>query len=243
MLKKIISSFFIPTQVISPESKDLHNTVIVVTGGSSGIGKAIAEIATSQGATVVVIARHVDENKADGLCIKADIRNKAEVELAVQTILKKYGKIDVLINNAGIFLDKEFEKITETEYDSIINTNLKGTFFVAQAVVPSMKQHKSGTIINIGSKISHNTNVASRKVLYATTKYAIEGFSYALYKELCPFGIRVSCVMPGTVNTFVSLKSKDYLPPHELAFFIITMIKLKQVDFEGVVLKSVHQNI
>jgi len=106
-----------------------------------------------------------------------------------------------------------------------------------------MKKQKSGTIINIGSKISRNSKVEAKKTLYTLTKYAVEGFSFALNRELRPFGIRVVCLMPGTVNTFFSRKYKDFMSTYDVAEIVNFIIKMDQVDFESVVFKSKRQDI
>ncbi len=108
-------------------------------------------------------------------------------------------------------------------------------------VLPEMKKKKDGFVINIGSKISRNTSVKANKVLYATSKYAIEGMSLALNNELKEFGIRVTCLMPGTANTFLSLSANDFLSPYRIGEVVAMLIKLKDIDFENLVIKSKRQ--
>ncbi|MEN9328034.1 MAG: hypothetical protein RI947_842 [Candidatus Parcubacteria bacterium] len=248
-IKRIISSLFVEPVYQAPESSDLKDTVVVITGASRGIGKAIAEVLMREEASVAVMSRsrsdlekvYQDDKKV--LLLEGDVTNEKNVEKMIHEVIEQFGKIDVLINNAGSFLDKPLDEITEKEYDRIMDTNVKGAFLMSREVLPLMKKRKEGLIINIGSKISHNTNVAATKVMYATTKYAIEGFSFALNKELKPHGVRVSCLMPGTVNTFVSLKSKQYMPPFALGSLILMLIKHKEIDFEAVVFKSRKQDL
>lgn len=248
-IKKYISSFLVDTQYISPESKDLKGVVVVITGASHGIGKAISEVLYREGASLALLSRNISKNdaiKTDEVrfvAIDTDVTDSASVRNTVNKILKKFGKIDVLINNAGQFSDKGITDLSETDYDNVMNTNVKGVFLMSQEVLKSMKQAKDGLIINIGSKISHNTNVSPNKVLYATSKYAVEGFSFALNKELKPLGIRVTCLMPGTVNTFVSTKSKQYLSPYDIGAMVLIIIKNKNIDFESILFKSVKQNL
>lgn len=241
-IKKFISSFFLEPTVVSPETKDLKGTVVLITGGNGGVGRAVSDVLIRNGATVVSLSRSGTPEK-NVYAVNADLTHAADVKRAVSEIIQKFGKIDVLINNAGLFLDKSFEDISEKEYDAMMDTNVKGPFILTGLVVPHMKKAKTGLIINIGSKISHNTNVTPKKVMYATTKYALEGFSLALSKELKSAGIRVTCLMLGTVNTFVSFKSKNYLSPHNVGFVISMIIKSKEVDFESILMKSAHQNI
>jgi len=248
-IKKLISSLFIDTEFVSPASKDLHNKVVIITGASRGMGKAIAEVLRREGAKLVLVSRNSEDVKKafpqgeNILPVQADITKEEDIQSIARQAKEKYGSIDVLVNNAGIFLDKEFESITSREFESMMDTNVKSIFLLSKAVIPHMKKQKNGLIINIGSKISHNTNVAPKKVLYATTKYAVEGLSLALHKELKPFGIRVTCLMPGTVNTFVSLKSKQFLQPFSIGYIVSMIMKCEDIHFESLLFTSKHQNI
>lgn len=243
-IKKIISSFLVETELEGPLMRDLSGRVVVVTGGTSGIGKAITRVLIAKGAFVISLSRRGEELKSKSyVALKVNVTKKREVDAAVVKIIGKYGKIDVLINCAGIFSFREFEMITEREYDKVMDTNVKGMFLLSEAVVPHMKKGKKGLIINIGSKISHNTNVAPKKVLYAVSKYAVEGFSLALGRELQKSGIRVTCLMLGTVNTFVSLKSKQFLTSENVGFVVAMLMLLEDVNFESIIMKSNRQNI
>lgn len=256
-LKKIIIACRKPRALLSPRGdvshlpRSLKGRVIVITGASRGIGRAMAEVLKEDGASLVLISRDLSKLKKSfvkfsqesTLLLQGDVSLSTDVSRMVKEMLLKFGKIDVLINNAGIFLDKPLDKTTLPEFESIINVNLKGVFLMSAAIIPVMKKQKDGFIINIGSKISHNTKISPNMVLYATTKYAVEGFSYALSKELRQFGIRVTCLMPGTVNTFFSLKSREFLSPHTVGLLVSTLIKFEDVDFEGIVFKSKRQNI
>ena len=232
-------------------TSDLSGVVILITGSGKGLGFAIAEYLAKRGASVVGVARnnsHLqnlrDETEAANiLVLEGDISNEHDVEDIKKAILSNYPRIDVLINNAGVNIHKPLEQLTSADFGSMVHTNIKGVFLMSQMVIPIMKKSKSGFIINVGSKISHNTNVQPNNVIYATTKYAIEGFSFALNKELKKFGIRVSCLMPGTLNTFFSMKSKEFLSPAHIAEFVEYMITHKEVDFESVVIKSIKQDI
>lgn len=248
-IKRIISSFFIDTEYSAPQTHNLQGVVVVITGASRGVGLAIAEVLQREGASLAVISRNradLEKTYADDrnvLLVTGDVSREQDVRRMITEIHAQFGHIDVLVNNAGSFLDKPLDQISEKEYDTIMATNVKGAFLMSREVLPNMKRRKQGFIVNIGSKISHNTNVSPKKVMYATTKYALEGFSFALNKELKPFGVRVTCLMPGTINTFVSLKSKSYLSPYDIGSVILFMIQCKKIDFESVVMKSVAQDL
>lgn len=249
-LKKLISSFFIETAYISPKTTKLSDHVVLITGANRGMGYSIAQVLEREGASLVLVSRNIKKAQIDSqfnskqtLIIDADITQEKDVDRIVQETMAKFGKIDVLINCAGQFIDKPLEEISVKEYESVMGSNVKGMFIMSSSVIPFMKKQKDGLIINIGSKISHNTNVAPDKVLYATSKYAVEGFSFALNRELKKDGIRVVCLMPGTVSTFVSLQSKKFLSPFDVASLVTMIIKFKNIDFESIVFKSKKQDI
>lgn len=232
-------------------TEDLKDKVVIITGASKGIGKATAEILLNEGAKVVVVSRNINElNKIfhetkEDRCLKigADITLESDVKKIVNQTIDHFRKIDVLINNAGIFLNQPLERSSVKHIDDILSTNIRSAIIMSRQVIPYMKKRREGFILNIGSKISRNTNVSPNKSLYAASKYALEGFSYALNKELKSFGIRVSCLMPGTVNTFFSLQSGNYLSPYRVGQIISMLIKFGDVDFENLVIKSINQNI
>lgn len=234
--------------LVSDES--LKDQVIIISGASKGIGKDVAKVLYEQGANVVLFSRNLEELKkvfADFehnriMLLKADVSSYNEIMNVVKTTIKKFGKIDVLINNAGLFKGDYIEDISEEDWDKLISVNIKGVFLMSKAVIPFMKSRKAGLIINIGSRISHNTNIQAKKVLYATTKFAVEGFSKALNDEL-KWGIRVVCLMPGTVNTFRSYTPQKYLSSYSIGQLVSTIIKLKEVDFEGLIFKSKLQEL
>ncbi len=227
-------NFLFPKPYIET-STDLAGKVVVITGGTKGIGAATAELLSKKGATVISLSRTSET--------KVDVTNYSSCEKAIKTILEQHGHIDVVINNAGVFLSKSISDTTAKEFEQLMAVNVFGVFNVSKAVIEHMKSKKHGLIINIGSKISHNTNVTPNKVAYASSKYAVEGFSFALNKELKPHGIRVTCLMPGTVATFLSRKNGDYLSPYDVAHLIKMVIESENIDFESVVFKSVNQNI
>lgn len=250
-LKKTLFMIF-ATKLNNPEPlAGLEGKVVVITGASQGLGKATAEYLYAQKCKIAAISKNIRELELafpkkqypDILIYEMDITDYNKCAVTMENIYQKLGKIDILINNAGINLHKPFEEINKTEIDQIVDTNIKGTIYSSRAAVPFMRKNKHSTIINIGSKISHNTYAGPNKVLYITTKHAIEGFSYALNRELNEYGIRVVCLMPGTINTFVALKSGNHMPPTRVSQVIAEIIKFEDIDFEGIIFKSTAQNI
>jgi NAD(P)-dependent dehydrogenase (short-subunit alcohol dehydrogenase family) len=248
-IKQLIGKTFLYRDIDLTISQDLSNKVVIVTGGNKGIGKAICDVLHAQGAKIATISPHIKKDsfanyKTNELMVyKGDVSNPVDCKQFIDKTVTKFGKVDVLINNAGVFLEKPLEEISVEEYDKILDTNLKSIFLTCKYLLPYMKKEKRGTIINIGSKISRNSNVLPNKVLYATTKYAVEGFTQSLSNELKKFGIRAICILPATVNTFVSFKSRDYLDPHRIGQLISFIIKADEIDFEPIVIKSKFQSI
>ncbi|MFC1722359.1 SDR family oxidoreductase [Patescibacteria group bacterium] len=232
-------------------SEDLNEKVVVITGASKGIGLATANILYKQGAKLVLVSKNLkdlkkafaDFNTDKTLLISANVANEENVKDLVRKTNKKFGKIDVLINNAGVNIHKHLEETKLSEAEELLYTNILGPFLMCKHIIPIMKKHQSGTIINVGSKISRNAKVTPKKVLYATSKHALEGFSQALNNELKKYKIRVTCLMPGTVNTFITKKAMSYLSPYRVGEIIAMIIKFHDVDFENFVIKSVHQDI
>ena len=184
--------------------------VAIVTGGSRGIGRAIVEDLARKG--IKVIANYnQSEEKAKGLkenlekenifidIFKADVSKRNEAKEMIEYTIKKYGKIDILINNAGINQEKMFQDITDEDWDNVIKVNLYSVFCMTQEVVNYMLKQKNGCIINISS--IYGINGGSCAVAYSATKAGIDGMTKALAKELGPSNIRVNSIAPGCMNT------------------------------------------
>jgi NAD(P)-dependent dehydrogenase (short-subunit alcohol dehydrogenase family) len=245
-IQSILKNILINNVYQSVGTKKLNKKVVIVTGDTGAIGSAIVKVLLTEGAYVIGASENHDNlqsSKANYLKVKTDITKEDSVLDLITLVTEKYGKIDAIVNNAGMFSFGDLENISEKEFDRVLGVNLKGVFLMCKHASPVMKRQKSGTIINIGSKISHNTKVEPKKSLYALTKYAIEGFSYALNRELRGYGVRVICLMPGTVKTFVSRKMNTFLSPFDVGEVVNTILKLENVDFEGLVFKSLNQDI
>ena len=189
----------------------LKNKVAIITGGSRGIGRATSSMFARQGAAVVVNFREnsdkasqvVEEiHKAGGRAIpvQADVSDKSAVSAMVEKTISQFGQIDILINNAGIFLHGTVLTTLDKDLDQLIAINLKGIFHCVQAVAPHMMKHGYGKIVNVSSIAALATTVANTTA-YATTKAAVNVLTKRMAFELSPHGINVNSVAPGFILT------------------------------------------
>jgi len=186
----------------------LENKVVIITGAGSGIGKETALLFAKEGARVVVAdvnekggnetVAEIKKN-GEGFFVKLDVTSREQSKQMVKDTLEKYGRIDILINNAGIVQDALVLKMTEEQWDKVINVNLKGVFNCIQAVVEVMVNQGNGVIINTSSIVGLNGNVGQTN--YAATKAGLIGMTKTLAKELGKKGIRVNAVAPGFIMT------------------------------------------
>ncbi len=184
--------------------EELKDSVVLVTGGTRGIGRAVAERFKSVGAKVYITGTNDERTKtaAEEIGVngfKMDVTDREEVKRVVSEILELEGRIDVLVNNAGITRDTLFIRMKDEDWDRVIDTNLNGVYNVTRTVVPSMVKKRKGNIINISSVVGFTGNVG--QVNYSATKSALVGFTKSLAKELGGRGIRVNCVAPGYITT------------------------------------------
>ena len=181
----------------------LKDMVVIVTGGSSGIGKAMSILFGEQGAKVIIAG--LDSEKGDAIAkkiegarfVKTDISNEKDVEELMKVVIEKYGKIDVLVNNAGLGSDKDFEEATKNDWAKILETNLIGTFLCTQK---ASKCIKAGSIINISSAAGLNYNTSVSRPDYSASKAGIINLTKSTAKKLAP-KIRVNCIAPGYIET------------------------------------------
>lgn len=187
----------------------LNDKIAIITGGTRGIGLETARTFAKNGAKVIIFgSRQETVDKAlaglkeeglevDGCC--PNLNSYPEIEQTVNTILDKYGRIDVLVNNAGISADKPIDQTPPEEFDKIIDLNVRAVFYVTKVVVPSMKKNGGGVILNTSSMVSIYGQPAG--VGYPASKFAVNGLTKSLSRELAPFNIRVNAVAPGITNT------------------------------------------
>ncbi|MEI9942963.1 MAG: SDR family oxidoreductase [Chitinophagaceae bacterium] len=191
--------------------------IAIVTGGASGIGWAIAEKFSQNNIFTLVIGR--DKNKLEaakkmlgenGATIQFDLTDFKNIPAMIKDIQQQYGRIDVLVNNAGINLKKEFTEVTDEEFQRILSTNVNAVFSISREVVKVMEQQKSGSIINISSMAAMYG--LPKVIAYTASKSAIEGMTVAMAVELSPKGIRVNAIAPGFIATDMSAKALNNDP-------------------------------
>lgn len=190
----------------------------LITGSSRGIGRATAELLAQNDYNIIINYFHSEkeatslltELKERGYSAKAyraDVSDRGQVEKLIEQSINDFGRIDVLVNNAGIAQQKLFTEITEDDWDSMININVKGIFNCCQCVLPYMIENKKGKIINVSS--IWGITGASCEVHYSAAKAAVIGFTKALAKELGPSNIQVNCVAPGIIDTDMNVFLSD----------------------------------
>ena len=189
--------------------------IAIVTGASRGIGREVAKELAESGITVIEnynkseeeakkLQQELEEKNFKLEIFKADVSKREDVKKLVEYTIEKYGKIDILINNAGISEYKLFTDETDEDWDKLINTNLYSAFAMSQEVIPNMVHNKKGCIINISS--IWGIVGGSLEVLYSISKAGLDGMTKALAKELGPSNIRVNSIAPGMINTKMNSK-------------------------------------
>jgi 3-oxoacyl-[acyl-carrier protein] reductase len=188
---------------------ELKDLVCVVTGSGKGLGKSMAETFFREGGKVVTwdrsglgrgVAESLDPKGQKTLYVKADVRIEKEVASVFEQTVKKFGRVDVLVNNAGISRHKPIEEMPLETWDEVIQTNLTGVFLCSKAVAPIMRKQGRGKIVNIAS-LGGRTGRPGVGVNYAASKAGVIGITMVLAKELGPAGIYVNAIAPGSILT------------------------------------------
>lgn len=199
----------------------LQGQVAVVTGASSGVGYETARSLARAGAVVVVAARRFDrldwlvgEIRAEGgqaLSVPTDVTEPAQVQRLFDTAINVLGRVDILINSAGVVQKiAPLEQWSNADFNTVMRTNVHGVFYAARAVIPHMKQRRSGIIVNLGSRVGKVgvANIAP----FCAAKFALTGLSQAMALELRPYNVYVTTLFPGMINTDIHPLN----PPEEL---------------------------
>jgi len=188
---------------------NLENKVAIITGASRGIGKVIAEETAKAGAKVVCVSRSlsdvekvakdINEQGFTAIAMACDITNGEQYQELVKSVYEKFGSIDILVNNAGVTKDGLIMRMSENDWDIVVDTNLKGAFNGTKAVTRHMMKQRSGRIINISSVVGLTGNAGQAN--YAASKAGLIGLTKATAKELASRGITVNCIAPGYIET------------------------------------------
>ncbi|MBX2985532.1 MAG: SDR family oxidoreductase [Bacteroidia bacterium] len=208
---------------------DLQNKVAVITGVSKGIGMHLSQQLLSKGAKVYGLGRNNTIQHPNYNFILCDVRNQKEVDIAFDQILADNHSVDILVNNAGLGYFGFLEEMPVEQWHEMFDTNIDGLFFCTRRVLSSMKKQGSGHIINISS--TAGLDGLAQTAGYCSTKFAVRGFSEALYKEVRDYGVKVTCVYPGSVKTDFFRNSPvikphdNMLMPEELASFMVQALE------------------
>jgi NADP-dependent 3-hydroxy acid dehydrogenase YdfG len=190
-------------------SNNIEGKVVVITGASSGLGEATARFLSAQGASVALGARRRERIQAladaltrgggKALAVTTDVIDREQVKGFVDAAARAFGRIDVMINNAGLMPQAPLERLKIDEWDRMIDVNIKGVLYGIAAALPYMKQQKAGHFINVSSVAGHR--VGPGFAVYAATKYAVRALSEGLRQEVKPYNIRTTVISPGAVAT------------------------------------------
>ena len=244
----------------------IKGKVVIITGASSGMGEAAAKHLSALGAIVVLGARRLDRieklaeeirNKGgQALAIAVDVTHRDKVKTLVDSAVEQFGRVDVLLNNAGIMPLSPMERLNEDEWDKMIDVNIKGVLNGIAAVLPYMKEQKSGQIINTSSVAGHK--VFNGSAVYSATKYAVRALTEGLRMELKPYNIRTTIVCPGAVKTEllehiteadIQQANKDYvgavgISPDSFARVVAFAISQpEEVDINEIIFRPTSQEL
>lgn len=220
---------------------NLENKIAVVTGGTKGIGRAIAESLLKAGAAVFICARDKYElkraleqlsalGKVDGeIC---DVRSEAQVKMMFAECVRVFGGVDILVNNAGIgIIGKTVEEMSAEEFEQTLQTNLFGVFYACHHAIPLMKQRGGGYIINISSLAGQNAH--PKMAAYNASKFGLNGFTEALMQEVRADNIKVTAICPGSVNTYFGAAEPSdekswQLQPADIAQTVLDLLGMNE---------------
>src|SRR4051812_6337894 len=190
-------------------SNGIAGKVAVITGASSGLGEATARLLSAEGAAVVLGARRADRLRSladeltgrggKALAVVTDVTDRGQVKGLVEAAVQAHGRIDVMINNAGLMQQSPLERLKVDEWDAMIDINVKGVLYGIAAALPHMQRQKSGHVVNVSSVAGHKVTPAG--TVYSATKHAVRAISEGLRMEGKPYNIRTTVISPGAVAT------------------------------------------
>jgi len=238
----------------------LKDKIALVTGGSRGIGREIALALASEGANLAItytskqdkaldVVKELKETGVNAVAVKANVTDNDEVVNMVKKVEKELGKIDILVNNAGITKDNLIIRMTEEDWDSVLDVNLKGVFLSTKAVARTMMKKRYGKIINISSVVGMNGNPGQGN--YSASKAGVIGFTKSMAKELSSRGIRVNAIAPGFIETDMTnvldekvkneviknIPLKTFGKPKDIANLVVFLASEKSDYITGQVIK------
>ena len=186
---------------------NIAGKVVVITGASSGLGEAAARHLSAEGATVVLGARRADRINSlvseltgqggKALAVTTDVTDRVQVKALVEAAVRTYGRVDVMLNNAGLMPLSALERLKVDEWDRMIDVNIKGVLYGIAAALPHMQRQKAGHIINVSSVAGHKVRAGG--AVYAATKHAVRALTEGLRQEVKPYNIRTTVISPGVV--------------------------------------------
>src|SRR5437899_8907079 len=245
-------------------SNNIEGKIVVITGASSGLGEAAARLLSAQGASVALGARRSDRLKslADELnrngekagAVEADVTHRSQLKKLVDTAVQKFGRIDVMINNAGIMPRAPLERLTIDDWERTIDVNIKGVLYGIAAALPHMKRQKSGHMIFVSSVAGHK--IGPDFAVYAATKHAVRAVAEGFRQEVKPYNIRTTIISPGAVATElpdsvtapdIAVKIRTYyddirIPAESFAHAIIfAMSQPEEVDVNEILFRPIKQ--
>ena len=190
-------------------TQNIDGKVVVITGASSGLGEATARLLSLQGAHVVLGARRIDrletlandlrQHGGKAIALATDVTDRTQVARLVDAAVQTYGRIDVMLNNAGLMPHSPLERLKVDDWDRMIDVNLRGVLYGIAAALPHMQRQKSGHFINVSSVAGHK--VSNNGAVYSATKHAVRALSEGLRQEVKPWNIRTTIISPGAVAT------------------------------------------
>ncbi|CUB06576.1 MULTISPECIES: SDR family oxidoreductase [Tepidiphilus] len=189
-------------------NENIRGKIVVITGASSGLGEATARRLAAEGAIVVLGARRLERIQAlaaelggeeKALALRTDVTDRGQVEALVNAAVQRYGRVDAILNNAGLMPHSPLERLKVDDWDRMIDVNIKGVLYGIAAALPHMIRQRSGHILNVASVAGHKVRAGS--TVYSATKHAVRVISEGLRQEVKPYGIRTTILSPGAVAT------------------------------------------